>query len=120
MATPLRDDSLTTTSYITVTWTALSQPENGMSDIISYNLRWDGGSSGTVYNELVGETTNYLLTTFTVSSAITPGSHYMFKVRARNSLGWGEFSDVVTVKAATKPDQMNAPSQSIYAPTGGL
>jgi hypothetical protein len=76
MAVPVRDDSLTTASYITVTWTELNEPENGMTDVLSYNLVWDGGSSGTVFNELVGETTNYLLATYTVSSAITPGSHY--------------------------------------------
>lgn len=108
MANVARDDSQTTTSYITVSWTALSEPENGMSTVLSYALEWDGGSSGSMFSELVGESTNYLLTTFTVSTGVSPGGTYQFKVRARNGLGWGDYSDAVSIKAATNPEQITS------------
>jgi hypothetical protein len=76
MAAPVRDSSATSTQQITVKWTALSAPANGMSDVQSYNLQWDAGSSGTVWSEVVGETTGYLLTQFTVSSGLTAGQSY--------------------------------------------
>lgn len=41
-----------------------------MSEVLSYNLEWDGGSAGITWVELVGETVDYLLTTYTVSSSI--------------------------------------------------
>lgn len=46
MATPYRG-SYTSTSRIQVNWTALSAPDNGNSDILSYNLVWDAGTGTT-------------------------------------------------------------------------
>jgi len=120
MAAPVRDVNSTTSSYITVTWLALTQPANGMTAVLSYNLQWDAGSSGTLWSELAGESTDYLQTTYTVSSGILPGASYRFRVRARNSLGWGDHSNETTVKAATVPDQMAMVSAEIDAATGGV
>ena len=60
MAAPVREGTSTTTAYITVTWLALTQPANGMTAVLSYNLQWDAGSSGTLWSELAGESTDYL------------------------------------------------------------
>ena len=35
------------------------------------------------------------------------GSDYQFKVRAQNVYGFGEFSDIVTIRASTIPNTMN-------------
>jgi hypothetical protein len=44
-----------------------------MSTILSYNLEWDEGSSGTAWAEVVGESTDYLATTFTVTTGVLAG-----------------------------------------------
>jgi hypothetical protein len=41
------------------------------------------------------------------------GSTYAFKVKARNSVGFGAFSDPVSILAAQIPDIPNAPATSI-------
>ena len=76
MAAPVRDSSTTTTQQITVSWTALAEPENGMSTVLSYNLEWDAGASGTAWAEVVGESTDYLQTHFTVTTGVQAGESY--------------------------------------------
>jgi hypothetical protein len=120
MAAPVRDGSATDTAQITVTWGALGQPDNGMSAIFSYHLQWDAGSSGTWWAEVIGESTDYLLTHFTVTSDVIAGAWYGFRVRARNSIGWGPWSSTASVQAATKPSQMAAVTSSIDAASGGV
>jgi hypothetical protein len=89
-----------------------------MTPVLSYNLQWDAGSAGTYWLELVGESSDFLLDTYTVSGGIVPGGTYRFRVRARNSLGWGPQSPETTVKAATVPDQMIAVT-TIIEPVAG-
>ena len=43
---------------------------------------------------------------FHTVKALVPGHDYQFKYRGVNIFGLGEFSDPVTVKAATHPDQV--------------
>ena len=65
MAVPVRDPS-TTTSVLVINWLALGIPENGYSEILSYNLQWDRGTyatSETWYN-LIGYDEATLVTTF--------------------------------------------------------
>lgn len=70
MAVPVKGAS--TDTEITVSWTALTAPATGNSDILSYNLFWDNGS-GTVDIEL----TDSLVTSYTVSG-LTGGLTYKF------------------------------------------
>ena len=120
MASPLRDSSTTTISQITVSWAALAEPENGMSTVLSYNLEWDAGASGTVWTEVVGESTDYLSTQFTVTTGVQAGESYQFRVRARNGLGWGQASAAASVKAATWPEKMAEAASALEASNGGL
>jgi hypothetical protein len=48
---------------------------------------------------------------------LTPGQDYKFKYRAINIFGEGVFSDIVTIKAATKPMKIATASTSIIAST---
>ena len=118
MAAPTRDDAGTSTVAIKVNWLPLNAPENGMSAIKSYNLKWDAGSSGTFWEDVVDEDNDYTLTYFTVTTGLTPGQSYRFAVRARNALGWGLLSvadpAAPSVKAATRPDKMLPVESSIY------
>jgi len=62
--------------------------ETGGSTILSYELRWDAGSFGLYWVDLVGKSTASLLTRFTVTNFVVPGRTYGFQVRARNKWGW--------------------------------
>lgn len=44
----------------------------------------------------------------------------MFRVRARNAFGWGSYSPVTTIKAATLPTQVLTPTTAIDSTTGGI
>jgi len=71
-------------SSITVSWTALSSPDNGNSDILAYELVWDEGTDVVPTVDLSNTlTTSYVLS----SSQITSGVKYRFAVRARNIYG---------------------------------
>lgn len=73
------------------------------------NLEWDKGTGDWI--SLIGGTYNSLLTTFTVTG-LTPGHNYNFRYRAKNDFGWGPYSNIATIKAATSPDQMDVPMTS--------
>ena len=77
-------------SYITISWTPLSAPANGNSNIIAYNLQWNSGS-GSTYTDL----TSTLSTTYTIS-VLTGGLTYLFQVRAKNIYDFGPFSPPLT------------------------
>jgi hypothetical protein len=67
-------------------------------------LQWDSGSSGASFTDLVGYPTNSLLLTYLVSSGVSAGTSYQFKVRAKNLYGWGPYSSIATIKASSVPD----------------
>lgn len=106
--------SSTNEDQIEIDWASLTTNfETGGSPIISYNLQWDSGSSGATFTDLVGFTSHYLGTSFIVTTGVTAGTTYKFKVRAQNAHGWGVFSVVKDVLATTFPEQMNAVTTSI-------
>jgi hypothetical protein len=45
-----------------------------------------------------------------------PGASYQFIVRARNIYGYGEFSDVVTLRPDAVPDMMSTPTTTLSYP----
>lgn len=51
--------------------------------------------------------------THTQTSGVVSGTPYQFRYRAANKLGWGEFSDTVTVYAAEVPAKPTEISTSI-------
>src|SRR5437762_1734809 len=102
MSAPVSGSS-TSESQIEVTWSALTTPSNGGSTITSYNLQWDSGSAGVTWTDVVGISPAYTSTSIILSTGITAGSTYRFKVRAQNDIGWGSFSSSASIKAATTP-----------------
>ena len=60
-------------------------------------------ASGT-WTDLAGLTSDYTAAVYIVSSGVTAGTSYVFRVRAANAHGWGAFSSQVTVAASTYPD----------------
>lgn len=98
MNTPTRGSS-TTVSQIQVNWVALTtDADKGGSTILSYHLQWDQGTGS--WADLIGLSTESTATTYTVTSGITGGTSYQFKVRAKNLYGFGDYSAVATIVAA--------------------
>lgn len=88
--------SSSTESTLSITWTALSSAAyTGGSAITSYNLEWDQGTS--TWASLAGFATDYTSTSYTVSSGLTAGSNYKFRLTAKNVYGWGVVSNEVTM-----------------------
>jgi hypothetical protein len=61
-------------------------------------LQWDQGTGDNdaltdEWYDLIGYTTESLLTTFQTVENLTPGQYYLFRVRAKNSMGWSEWSE---------------------------
>lgn len=69
----------------------------------------DDGLSGD-YKSIVGFDTNSLLTTYTITSGVIKGREHRFRYRARNAIGWGDFSDESSILAATVPDAPGKPT----------
>jgi hypothetical protein len=99
-----------TESQIDLSWTDVTTPANGNSDITLYSLYWDNGS-GTSNIVLL----EALQTTIQVTG-LTGATTYKFKVKARNIYGSGEFSTELAVLASDIPDKMAIPTVTI-APT---
>jgi len=58
---------------------------------------------------------------FIVSSNVYAGDFYQMRVRAKNVWGWGQFSTILTIKAATRPAKMaTKPVTSVDPVTGGV
>ena len=93
---------------------------NGGSTVTAYNLQWDNGSGGSTWVDLVGPSPASTAETFTVSTGVVSGTSYMFRIRAANVYGWGDYSSTVTIKAAAKPAQVLSVSTSIDEATGYL
>ena len=98
---PVSDPSVTNDKRIKVDF-ATPVPDNSGSPILSYELQMDNGLAGP-FMSLVGFNSNSMQTTYTVSQGVVKGRQHRFRYRARNFVGWGPFSDVSAVLAATVP-----------------
>lgn len=79
-------------------------PANGGSSITSIALYWDSGSNQASWTEIIGESSDSLLTSITVSNGVTRGETYYFKAKSKNIFGSSTYSNPVGIKAAMKPD----------------
>ena len=68
----------------------------------------DDGKSGN-FTDIGGFYQNSLVTYYIVTQNITRGRSYRFMYRAKNAVGWGPYSAVSTVLAATVPNAPRAP-----------
>lgn len=91
-------------NQIEVTWAALVTPQDGGSAITSYQLLWDSGVNGGMFSEVVGFSSPYTSTSKIIS--VTPATTYQFKYAAQNVIGWGTFSSVSSIKAASRPSKI--------------
>jgi hypothetical protein len=104
MDQPTRGDE-TRETQIQIEWQPLGTlAEMGGSAVVSYWLEWDAGSDEAEWYDLVGAVSNYVDTSFIVTTDITAGDEYAFRVSALNAHGAGPASDVKIIKASTAPD----------------
>lgn len=96
-----------TDNTIEVTWPELTGDATGNSEILSYNLLWDDGTS-----TLDIELCDTLVTSFTVTGLVG-GADYSFKVRARNIYDYGDFSTDYLVEASDLPSKPQIPTVSL-------
>lgn len=106
---------------VDVEWVALtSVADQGgpTQSITSYKVEWDDGTSGATWTPLVGKTPLSLATTFSATDAslsqvqangVLAGQLYQVRVSAKNTLGWGPTSPVLSIYAAAVPEAPTAP-----------
>ncbi len=93
----------TSTNRIQVTWNALTAPANGNSAILSYQLVWDAGT-GNCNQNLVGHAVDFTGTSYTLTTGVSSGNPYLFKLRARNIYGWSSaYTAEITIIASDVP-----------------
>jgi hypothetical protein len=86
---------------IKVTWEEVIN--DGSSEILSYSLEIDDGTGGD-FTEVVGLLSDYLLFEYIVTGDnILKATLYRLRYRARNEIGWSDYSPIAYVKAANVP-----------------
>ena len=94
--------------------------ETGGATILSYNAQWDQGTGG-AYENLVGYLSDFSTTTFTLTSGISPGTTFKFRVRAKNMWGWSaDYSDVLIAIPSDIPSQMETVITALDSTTGSV
>ena len=67
---------------------------------------------------MAGLTSDYTSLTFLVTSNITPGTTYNFRVKAKNAHDWAtDWSPIGSVVASSKPNQGNTVTTAVYNKT---
>jgi len=103
----VEDNSMTSEEQLVFRWSLLTTgSETGGTEIISYNVQYDRGTNSKTWYNLAGFVSNFIDSEYIATAEINKGTSYNVRVRARNYWGWGEFSEILTIKASTVPDQV--------------
>jgi hypothetical protein len=57
-----------------------------------------------VYENLIGYGADSTALTYTITSGISPGTAFRFRVRGKNRWGWGSYSAVLSATPSAAPD----------------
>ena len=95
---PINDVANTYQSVVSLYWQAITSPANGGSDITTYNLQYDNATSETTWTDLIGSSSNSLLTSYQLTSNVYGGAYYSFRLRVANKYGFSSFSSIVHLK----------------------
>jgi hypothetical protein len=112
---PVRGTS-TTDVQLDVNWAFLTAAgSDGGSTILSYGLEQDDGAGG-AFSVVAGSSPDlapYTLNSKLLTTAIVSGATYRLRYRAYNVHGWGAYSPIGTIIAATPPDAPAAPTLTL-------
>lgn len=92
------DETVSSATQIKITWD--DGTSDGGTSIIDYRVDYYEDSTG-VWIELAS---GLLTQEYTTTIALTEGKVYNMGVRARNTVGYSEYSTTLLVLAAQKPD----------------
>jgi len=92
-----------------VTWAATEGDDTGGSEILSYQLEMDDGDGGDFLKLTGGQESQYLKLSYTVTAGIKEGVTFRFRFRARNAVGWSEYSPITYIEAASTPGRPPPP-----------
>lgn len=79
-------------------------PDDHGSAITSYNIEIDDGQGGP-FVELQGDTYDSMALVGKKISGVLSGVMYRFRYRARNEIGFGEYSEIAYILTASKPEE---------------
>ena len=108
------DPNVTNQNKIKVFWTTPS--DTGGSEIQSYSLEIDDGAGGD-FTAVVGEKKNYLRLDYTIEEGIERATNYRLRYRAKNQIGWGEYSEIIYILSATTPMKPPRPTMIFTSST---
>jgi hypothetical protein len=108
--TPQLVSPMGTEPELIIKYATPTSPNDGGSPILSYALEMDNGQGG-AYTQIVGHNTHSMLTSYTVN--VIKGTQYRFRYRAKNAVGFGEYSDHSVILAAGVPSPVPKPLYSI-------
>lgn len=105
-------------SWIYITWESItSNADTGRDSIIFYDLQWDSeGTAGTpeeAWVSIPSENAGLLFAfnhTKEDNSFFLGNSDIAYRLRAKNGVGFGAFSDATVVKTDDVPQYMNTPT----------
>lgn len=106
-AAPESDLTKSSFEQLKISYVAVS--DNGGSPILSYSLEIDDGLGGE-FTSLYGETVDTMSLSILYKN-VSRGLLYRARYRARNVIGWGDYSPIGFLLAASVPE---APSQAEY------
>jgi hypothetical protein len=109
LVSPFADASRTNEHQIMVRFNAFSASQNGGSPITSYELQVDNGFGGD-FTPLIGFEEDSLETEFLFTENLHQSDYFRFRYRAKNVNGWGPFSPIAHLKAATVPQRPPKPA----------
>ena len=119
--TSLSEGPLTATEQIQLQWQALeAHVETGGAEVSSYNIQWDAGQFGLLWEHVVGYEADMTATEYIVTQSVLPSYEYRFQIRAQNKWGWGDWSSVLAITASTWPDIVAQPTTSIDPADGNV
>lgn len=106
---PTLNLAATSASRIGVDYAAFTVAMNGGSAVLSYELQMYNYTSSSWLSLVGGASAYTIATSFTQEQGLEKGSTYMFRYRAWNINGAGEFSDVSYLVAAQVPARPPSP-----------
>ena len=101
----VRDSAQTTKSQVAFNWQP--PPSDGGTPVIDYTIEFDNGLATFIPAASGIANTNHIQT------GLSEGTQYTFRVKARNAVGYSEWSTPFEITAATVPDSVAAPTATL-------
>jgi large repetitive protein len=105
---PSEDTSTTTNQIIGVTYT---EPTTNGAPILSYEVQIDDGNDGEYTTFAGGSSSYYTSLSAATDIGVVEGNTYRVRYRAKNVIGWGSYSNVAYILAASPP---GPPTKPLY------